>query len=168
MPDTKPETVNILFYGAGGQGILTAATICSWAALHDGFQVKMSAIHGLARRGGIVEAHVRYGRCVFSPLIPAGRVDFLAGFNPKQTRKVRSQLRRNAVNLAEWIDPAMLRNRRQMNIILLGILSQQLSIREQSWIEAMGTVFHAGHREENLEAFMSVRKLLSSCDRDGE
>ena len=43
----------------------------------QGFQVKQSEVHGMAKRGGSVFSHVRFGRQVWSPTIPKGDVDIL-------------------------------------------------------------------------------------------
>lgn len=71
------ETVNVLFSGVGGQGILLASMILSKAAFQAGYMVKESELHGMAQRGGSVISHVRFGEEVHSPLIPKGRADFL-------------------------------------------------------------------------------------------
>ncbi len=71
---------NILFCGVGGQGILLASEITSLALLEAGFDVKKSEVHGMAQRGGSVEAHLRYGPKVYSPLIGRGTVDIEVAF----------------------------------------------------------------------------------------
>jgi indolepyruvate ferredoxin oxidoreductase beta subunit len=71
---------NILLVGVGGQGILLASEILSEAAMLAGFDVKKSEIHGMSQRGGSVVSHVRYGREVFSPIVPEGEGDILFGF----------------------------------------------------------------------------------------
>ncbi|MCC7413985.1 MAG: 2-oxoacid:acceptor oxidoreductase family protein [Gammaproteobacteria bacterium] len=42
-----------------------------------GDAVKQSEVHGMAKRGGPVFSHVRYGREVWSPTIPRGEADVL-------------------------------------------------------------------------------------------
>lgn len=81
---TRPIT-NILLVGVGGQGILLASEILSEAAMLAGFDVKKSEIHGMSQRGGSVVSHVRYGREVFSPIIPEGEGDILFGFELMET-----------------------------------------------------------------------------------
>jgi indolepyruvate ferredoxin oxidoreductase, beta subunit len=63
-------TVNVLFCGVGGQGVLKSAEVLGWAALLEGHHAKKSEIHGMAQRGGSVESHLRFGKEVYSPLIP--------------------------------------------------------------------------------------------------
>ncbi|MBC8017512.1 MAG: indolepyruvate oxidoreductase subunit beta [Verrucomicrobia bacterium] len=76
---------NILLVGVGGQGIQLASEILSEAAMQAGFDVKKSEIHGMSQRGGSVVSHVRYGREVFSPIIPEGEGDILFGFELMET-----------------------------------------------------------------------------------
>lgn len=76
---------NILLVGVGGQGILLASEILSEAAMLAGFDVKKSEIHGMSQRGGSVVSHVRYGREVFSPIVPEGEGDILFGFELMET-----------------------------------------------------------------------------------
>ncbi|MEK6673375.1 MAG: indolepyruvate oxidoreductase subunit beta [Nitrospirota bacterium] len=71
---------NIIFCGVGGQGILLASEITSYALMKTGFDVKKSEVHGMAQRGGAVVAHLRYGEKVFSPLIGPGSVDIQVAF----------------------------------------------------------------------------------------
>jgi indolepyruvate ferredoxin oxidoreductase beta subunit len=40
-----------------------------------GLDVKQSEVHGMAKRGGVVFSHVRFGRRVWSPTIPRGEAD---------------------------------------------------------------------------------------------
>ncbi len=71
---------SILFCGVGGQGILLASEITSYALLAAGFDIKKSEVHGMAQRGGSVEAHLRYGQKVYSPLIEPGGADIVVAF----------------------------------------------------------------------------------------
>ncbi len=68
---------NLLFAGVGGQGILLVAELTARAAMHAGFDVKKTEVHGAAQRGGSVLSHVRFSEKVYSPLTPAGEVDIL-------------------------------------------------------------------------------------------
>lgn len=79
------QITNVLLVGVGGQGILLASEILSEAAMLAGFDVKKSEIHGMSQRGGSVVSHVRYGREVFSPIVPEGEGDILFGFELMET-----------------------------------------------------------------------------------
>ena len=71
--------------GVGGQGILLASEILSETFMLAGFDVKKSEIHGMSQRGGSVVSHVRYGKEVFSPMVPEGEGDILFGFELMET-----------------------------------------------------------------------------------
>ena len=43
----------------------------------QGFEVKQSEVHGMAKRGGVVFSHVRFGEQVWSPTIAKGEADVL-------------------------------------------------------------------------------------------
>ncbi len=69
--------VNVLIVGVGGQGVILVSKVLAWLAQQRGYQVKQSEVHGMAKRGGSVFSHVRYGREVWSPTIARGEVDLL-------------------------------------------------------------------------------------------
>ncbi len=67
----------IVMVGVGGQGILLAAQIAARAALIAGHDVKTNEVHGMAQRGGSVVAQIRFGKKVYSPLVPVGSAQVL-------------------------------------------------------------------------------------------
>ena len=75
--DLSHEPLNVLIVGVGGQGVIMVSKVLALLAQTQGFQVKQSEVHGMAKRGGSVFSHVRFGRQVWSPTIPKGEVDIL-------------------------------------------------------------------------------------------
>ena len=73
---------NVAIAGVGGQGILTLAEIIAEAAFKQGYDVRMSELHGLAQRGGSVSSQVRFGTKVYSSLIKAGHADVVFALEP--------------------------------------------------------------------------------------
>lgn len=73
------KTTDILFAGVGGQGVLLAAEITALAAVHSGYDVKQTEVHGVSQRGGSVETHVRFGGKVWSPIVTPGKTDVVVG-----------------------------------------------------------------------------------------
>ena len=71
------SVTNIAIAGVGGQGIILASDVVANAALCAGHDVKKNEVHGMAQRGGAVVSEIRFGRRVYSPLIPDGEVDVL-------------------------------------------------------------------------------------------
>lgn len=84
---------NIYLAGVGGQGTLLASEILSEVLMSAGHDVKKSEVHGMSQRGGSVTSHVRYGKRVFSPLIPEGEADVLFGFELLETYRFLPMLR---------------------------------------------------------------------------
>ena len=70
-------TTSIVLSGVGGQGILLSSEIVAQAAAAAGYDVKTNEVHGMAQRGGSVIAQIRYGKEVFSPLVPKGTAKVL-------------------------------------------------------------------------------------------
>lgn len=92
--------INILLVGVGGQGILLASEILSEAFMLAGFDVKKSEIHGMSQRGGSVVSHVRFGKKVYSPVVPEGEGDILFGFELLETYRSLPLLRPGAKIIA--------------------------------------------------------------------
>ena len=91
---------NILLAGVGGQGILLASEVLAEAFMLAGFDVKKSEIHGMSQRGGSVVSHVRYGKKVFSPVVPEGAGDLLFGFELLETCRALPLLKPGAKVIA--------------------------------------------------------------------
>lgn len=91
---------NILLVGVGGQGILLASEVLSEAFMLAGHDVKKSEIHGMSQRGGSVVSHVRFGRQVFSPVVPEGEGDILLGFELLESYRYLSLLKPGAAVVA--------------------------------------------------------------------
>ena len=71
------DAFNVLIVGVGGQGVIMVSKVLALLAQSQGFEVKQSEVHGMAKRGGSVFSHVRFGKRVWSPTIPKGDVDIL-------------------------------------------------------------------------------------------
>ena len=55
------ETKNIMIVGVGGQGSLLASKLLGHLLMEQGYDVKVSEVHGMSQRGGSVVTYVRYG-----------------------------------------------------------------------------------------------------------
>ncbi len=71
---------SIILVGVGGQGTITTSTILSKGLIEEGFDVKMSEIHGMSQRGGTVVTQIKYGEKVYSPIIGDGEADLIVSF----------------------------------------------------------------------------------------
>lgn len=68
---------NVLIVGVGGQGVVLISKMLARLCQISGHEVKQSEVHGMAKRGGVVFSHVRFGGQVWAPTIPRGQADIL-------------------------------------------------------------------------------------------
>ncbi|MDP6351641.1 MAG: 2-oxoacid:acceptor oxidoreductase family protein [Alphaproteobacteria bacterium] len=68
---------NVLIVGVGGQGVILVSKVLTEVCQARGLAVKQSEVHGMAKRGGAVFSHVRFGREIWSPTIAQGEADVL-------------------------------------------------------------------------------------------
>lgn len=78
------NTTRVILVAVGGQGNLLASSVLGEAALLSQIPVRMSEIHGMAQRGGVVESAMVFGDAK-SPVISDGEADVLVGFEPSET-----------------------------------------------------------------------------------
>ena len=71
---------NIMIVGVGGQGSLLASKLLGYLLMKQGYDVKVSEVHGMSQRGGSVVTYVRFGEKVASPIIDKGEADFIVSF----------------------------------------------------------------------------------------
>jgi indolepyruvate ferredoxin oxidoreductase beta subunit len=88
-------TKNILLTGVGGQGTILASKLLTEGLLSQGYDVKMSEVHGMSQREGPVLTHVRFGEKVFSPIVEAKRADVIIGFEELEVLRNLEYLRKD-------------------------------------------------------------------------
>ena len=90
------DTKRLIIVAVGGQGNLLASKVLGEAALLSDVPVKMSEIHGMAQRGGVVESAVVFGDAQ-STIISDGEADVLVGFEPSETLRALNKCKANTV-----------------------------------------------------------------------
>lgn len=93
-------TKNIMIAGVGGQGTLLASKLLGSLLLSQGYDVKVSEVHGMAQRGGSVVTYVRYGEQVASPIIDKGEADILLAFELLEAARWAGYLKPEGVLIA--------------------------------------------------------------------
>ena len=88
-------TLDIVFSGVGGQGVVVLSDIYCEAAMLEGFDVAKAEIHGMAQRGGSIVAYTRIGDKVESPLIETGKADAIVGFEVLETARSLPMIKRS-------------------------------------------------------------------------
>ncbi len=74
---------DIILCGVGGQGVLSVAAIIAKGAMLDGLNVRQSEVHGMAQRGGAVQAHLRLADSeIYSDLIAKGSAQMILSMEP--------------------------------------------------------------------------------------
>ncbi|ADT84289.1 MULTISPECIES: indolepyruvate oxidoreductase subunit beta [Thermococcus] len=91
---------NIVITGVGGQGILTAANLLGWAALHAGYKVRVGEVHGMSQRFGSVIAYVRFGEDVYGAMVPEGKADVIMAFEPVEALRYINYLKEGGLVIA--------------------------------------------------------------------
>lgn len=86
-------TKRVLLCGVGGQGTILAAHVLAEVAMRNGFDVKVSEIHGMAQRGGSVTTVVTYGEDVHSMVSGPGESDYLVSFDKLEALRNISDLK---------------------------------------------------------------------------
>ena len=74
------DTTNIMVVGVGGQGSVLASKLLGRLLVNEGYDAKVSEVHGMSQRGGSVVTYVRYGEKVYSPIIDKGQADVIVSF----------------------------------------------------------------------------------------
>ncbi|MGD9053693.1 MAG: 2-oxoacid:acceptor oxidoreductase family protein, partial [Desulfobacterales bacterium] len=90
------ETTRLIIVAVGGQGNLLASKVLGEAALLADIPVRMSEIHGMAQRGGVVESAVVFGDAE-STIISDGEADVLLGFEPSETLRALNKCNADTV-----------------------------------------------------------------------
>jgi len=90
------ETTRLIIVAVGGQGNLLASKVLAEAALIADIPVRMSEIHGMAQRGGVVESAVVFGDAR-STIISDGEADVLVGFEPSETLRAINKCNANTI-----------------------------------------------------------------------
>ena len=90
------ETKRLIIVAVGGQGNLLASKVLGEAALLADVPVRMSEIHGMAQRGGVVESAVVFGDAA-STIISDAEADVLLGFEPSETLRALNKCNADTV-----------------------------------------------------------------------
>lgn len=101
------ETKSIMIVGVGGQGSLLASRLIGNVLLQQGYDVKVSEVHGMSQRGGSVVTYVKYGDKVYSPVVTKGEADIIISFEQLESARWLPYLKKGGhlVTSTQQIDP---------------------------------------------------------------
>ncbi len=101
------KSMNVMVVGVGGQGTLLTSRIIGKTALKEGFDVKLSEVHGMAQRGGSVVTFIRFGEKVYEPVVEEGDADILISFELAEAMRYAHFLKKDGIIIVNdcRIDP---------------------------------------------------------------
>ncbi|MBO5223566.1 MAG: indolepyruvate oxidoreductase subunit beta [Clostridia bacterium] len=88
------STKNIMIVGVGGQGTLLASRILGNCVIKEGYDVKVSEVHGMSQRGGSVVTYLKYGDKVYSPIVGKGEADIILAFEELEALRAMPYLKK--------------------------------------------------------------------------
>jgi indolepyruvate ferredoxin oxidoreductase beta subunit len=89
---------DVILAGVGGQGVLSMATAIALGAMKDGLHVRQSEVHGMAQRGGAVQAHLRLSDAViYGDLVGRASAHLILAMEPLEALRYLSYLRPDGV-----------------------------------------------------------------------
>ncbi|MEW6077643.1 MAG: indolepyruvate oxidoreductase subunit beta [Thermodesulfobacteriota bacterium] len=86
----------LIIVAVGGQGNLLASKVLAEAAMLANIPVRMSEIHGMAQRGGVVESSLVFGDA-HSTIISDGCADVLLAFEPAEALRALARCNTDSV-----------------------------------------------------------------------
>lgn len=81
------KTTSLMIVGVGGQGTLLASKLLGRLLVAEGYDVKVSEVHGMSQRGGSVVTYVRFGEKVYSPIVERGEADYIISFEKAEAAR---------------------------------------------------------------------------------
>lgn len=99
---------SLMIVGVGGQGSLLASKLLGNILTSEGYDVKVSEVHGMSQRGGSVVTYVKFdSEKVYSPIVTEGEADYIISFEKLEAARYTSYLKKGGkiiVN-SQQIDP---------------------------------------------------------------
>ena len=166
---------NIMIVGVGGQGTLLASKLLGYVLMQQGYDVKVSEVHGMSQRGGSVVTYVRFGDKVYSPVIDKGEADYILSFEKLEALRWIEYLKIGGqiITNTQEVDPMPViesagakvdakdflsiaeeaGSAKAVNIVLMGRLSDYFKdIPYEVWDKAIDEIVPEKYRELNHKA----------------
>ena len=160
---------NIMIVGVGGQGTLLASKLLGYVLMQQGYDVKVSEVHGMSQRGGSVVTYVRFGDKVYSPVIDKGEAggQIITNTQEVDPMPVITGAMQYPDNIIEKLEAAGAKvdakdflsiaeeagSAKAVNIVLMGRLSDYFKdIPYEVWDKAIDEIVPEKYRELNHKA----------------
>ena len=87
-----------MIVGVGGQGSLLASRLLGNLFVAEGYDVKLSEVHGMSQRGGDVQSNLRLStETIYSDLIKKGGADVIISMEPMEALRYLPYLAKDGV-----------------------------------------------------------------------
>jgi indolepyruvate ferredoxin oxidoreductase beta subunit len=163
MNDVK----SIFLVGVGGQGTILASKILTQGLIENGYDVKMSEVHGMSQRSGSVSTQVRFGTKVYSPIIGEGTADILVSFEEMEAARYAHFLKKDGkavVNTYRIPSMPILTGTRDYPDDIIGMLRQRVSTMA---LDATGIAEKVGNpKSANVVLLGALVKAMGLTDID--
>lgn len=95
-------TINIVIVGVGGQGTLLASKILGVLGMKNGYDVRVSEVHGMSQRGGSVTTYVRLSNTekLYSTIVEQEQADVVLAFEQLEAVRALPYLKKGGVMIA--------------------------------------------------------------------
>lgn len=95
-------TINIVIVGVGGQGTLLASKILGVLGMKNGYDVRVSEVHGMSQRGGSVTTYVRLSNTekLYSTIVEQEQADVVLAFEQLEAVRALPYLKNEGVIIA--------------------------------------------------------------------
>ena len=171
--------MNIMIVGVGGQGTLLASRILGKVAIKEGYDVKVSEVHGMSQRGGSVVTYVKYGDKVYSPIIAFEMLEAMRALpylkkggkmiantqkmNPMPVitgameypenieEKLSAKINLQAVDALSLAEKAG--TIKAVNVVLIGLLAKSMDVDKNVWIDVIKETVPEKFLDVNIKAF---------------
>ncbi len=107
MNKSANDVKSIMIVGVGGQGSLLASKLLGHVLVSQGYDAKVSEVHGMSQRGGSVVTYVKYGEKVYSPTVEPGEADLIIAFELLEAARYITYLKKGGTIIvsSQHIDP---------------------------------------------------------------
>ena len=155
-------TKNIMIVGVGGQGTLLASRILGNTVITEGYDVKVSEVHGMSQRGGSVVTYVKYGAMPdlkkggkmivnTQEIAPMPVITGAAKYPENIAEKLAANLDVTCVDALSLAMEAG--NSKAVNVVLIGLMAKNTDIAYEKWVETIRTTVPEKFLDVNLKAF---------------
>ena len=164
---------NIVIVGVGGQGTLLASKILGQLAMNNGYEVRVSEVHGMSQRGGSVVTYVRISndQPLYSSIVEQGQADIVLAFEDLEALRALPYLKSEGTMVvntqkilpmpvitgaAKYPEDCLERVEnacKTANVVLMGVVAKMLPFPVEEWHKAIEQCVKPKFLEINIKAF---------------